>query len=69
MYDKTSNLMERFDELFNDHFIATATDEDIDSRFEYLKNLCARDQLNFNELLEELESHCNSYIAKQVSHN
>ncbi|MDD3118202.1 MAG: hypothetical protein PHQ27_03405 [Victivallales bacterium] len=66
MYDKTSSIMDRFDELFNDNFITTATNEEIEARFEYLKSLCVRDKIDFAALLDELEFYCNSYIAEMI---
>jgi len=63
MYDKTKDFMECFDEIFNDHFIETATDEEIESRFEYLKKQCEKDNGRFDEAVDELEFYCNSFIA------
>jgi len=62
MYDRVKNLLDCFDEIFNDNFIETASEEEIELRFEYLKDLCKRDHMEFNSLLDELEFSCNSYI-------
>ncbi len=64
MYDKSKNFMERFDDIFNDNFISTATEEEIESRFEYLKTLCTKEGLRFEEVVGELEFYCNSFISE-----
>lgn len=66
MNDGIGKGLDSFDEMFNDDFIAEADDEEIENRFKYLEDNCSRHQLDYNELLLELEFQCNSFIHDMV---
>lgn len=66
MYDESRVPIKRFDDLFNDDFIEIATEEEMELRFDYLRQLCERDDLKMEDVIEELEFYCNSFIADVV---
>lgn len=67
MPNKTPAVIERFDDLFNDNFVEVATEEEIELRFDYMKTVCEKDNLKTDEVIEELEFYCNSFIENIVS--
>ncbi len=63
MRSKIQTFIERFDFIFNDEFIENATEEEIESCFDLLKENCEKDHMKTNEFVGELEFYCNSFIA------
>lgn len=63
MQNKTLSAIQRFDNLFDDAFIENATEEEIELRFNRMKKICEQDNLKLNEVIDELEFYCNSFIA------
>lgn len=63
MSNKIPTVIDLFDNLFDDKFVEKATDEEIESCFIRMKEICAQESLNMNEVIEELEFYCNSFIA------
>ena len=63
MHNKIPTVIERFDRLFNDEFIEKATDEEVEKCFDHLKKSCEQDNMEFAEIIEELEFYCNSFIT------
>jgi len=61
--NKTLSAIQRFDNLFDDAFIENATEEEIELRFNRMKKICEQDNLKLNEVIDELEFYCNSFIA------
>ncbi|MBN2643547.1 MAG: hypothetical protein JXR78_17985 [Victivallales bacterium] len=62
MQDYLKSGIDCFDEMFNDDFVQNASEEDIEIRFQYLQKTCKRKNIAFQELLDELEFNCNSFI-------
>jgi len=67
MNKKMPTVIEHFDDLFNDDFIEGATEEEIELRFDHMKKVCAKDNFRSDEVMEELEFYCNSFIANIAS--
>lgn len=67
MYDQMESLLRSFDEVFNDDFLAAASDEEIETRFKFMQNLCTTHKIDFSRLMDELEFHCNTFITKVVN--
>lgn len=64
MPDQMKNLLKSFDEVFNDDFLSEAGDHEIELRFNFMKELCAAHKIDYRQLMDELEFHCNSFIAE-----
>ena len=67
MHSRKPTVIERFDYFFNDEFIESATEEELEQRLDYMKVICKKDNLNPDEVMEELEFYCNSFIANIAS--
>ncbi len=67
MPNKNFTVIERFDDLFNDDFIEKATEEEMELCFDRMKKICELDNFTTNEVMEELEFYCNSFITNIAS--
>ena len=67
MYDQMGSLLKSFDEVFNDDFLATADEDEIEQRFKFMEELCAVQKIDYRQLMDELEFHCNSFISQIVA--
>ncbi len=69
MQDYLKSGLDCFDEMFNDDFIQTAGEDDMETRFKYLEESCRRKNIKFDELIDELEFNCHSFIEDLISQN
>lgn len=67
MCDRIKSALDCFDEMFNDNFIEHANEEEIENRFHFLRDVCDKNEIEFNNLIDELEFNCNSFITAMVS--